>query len=245
MPKPVFELITHKGVPRIKVYFEFNSEWNKRIKQVPDARWSKILKSWHIPDTEENRKKCGLPFATSTPSIKAVVIQKPKPAIQNTKPAIQSSKDALLNAGVGIKEAMNKFLQTLELKAYSPSTIRTYRNEFAQLLQTIKNYAVDSLTAEEIKRYLQYCMYKGCSENTIHSRMNAIKFYFEEVLKREKMFFEIPRPKRPLQLPKVMSKEEIAKVINAIDNLKHKTMIMLAYGWFKGKRSNRTAHHRR
>ena len=60
--------------------------------------------------------------------------------------------------------------------------------------------------------------------------MNALKFYYVQVLHKEKMFFDIPRPKKPMQLPKVLSKEEIAAIIRAIKNTKHKTMIMLAYG---------------
>ncbi|MDQ3843488.1 MAG: hypothetical protein M3342_05675 [Bacteroidota bacterium] len=43
---------------------------------------------------------------------------------------------------------------------------------------------------------------QGISENTAHSRLNALKFYFEQVLGREKFFWEIPRPKKELQLPK-------------------------------------------
>ena len=60
--------------------------------------------------------------------------------------------------------------------------------------------------------------------------MNALKFYYEQVLRRDKFFWEIPRPKKPLLLPKTISKEQVADLINAIDNLKHKTIIMLAYG---------------
>ena len=39
----------------------------------------------------------------------------------------------------------------------------------------------------------------------------------------------IPRPKKSYQLPKVLSKEEIAALLKAIENVKHKTMIMLGY----------------
>lgn len=46
----------------------------------------------------------------------------------------------------------------------------------------------------------------------------------------EKMFFNLPRPKKPFQLPKVLNKEEVAALIRAITNVKHKTMIMLGYG---------------
>src|ERR1044071_3086538 len=65
MPNPAFEIITHRGKSRIKVMFETNVSWNLRMMHVPGAKWSKMLKSWHIPDTPENRKRCGLPGGES------------------------------------------------------------------------------------------------------------------------------------------------------------------------------------
>src|SRR6185312_16854390 len=87
-----------------------------------------------------------------------------------------------------------------------------------------------SFSVSRLKDYFEYCYTKlHLSENTLHSRINALKFYYEQVLGREKFFWEIPRPKKPLLLPKVISKEQIASLINAIENTKHKTIIMLAY----------------
>lgn len=128
-------------------------------------------------------------------------------------------------------EALENFVQQLKLKTYSPSTIRTYRNEFMQLLQLLKNKPVNDLTPKDLKRYLVYCYEKlGLTENTLHSRINAIKFYYEQVLKRDKFFWEIPRPKKPQQLPGVLNKEDVALIINAVDHLKQKTILMLTYG---------------
>lgn len=56
-----------------------------------------------------------------------------------------------------------------------------------------------------------------------------MKFYFEQVLKREKFFWEIPRPKKQLQLPRFFNQDEITAIIQSAGNLKHKTMLMLAY----------------
>ena len=70
---------------------------------------------------------------------------------------------------------------------------------------------------------------QGINENTAHSRLNALKFYFEQVLRREKFFWEIPRPKKENQLPRVFSQDEIAAIINSVTNRKHKVMLMLAY----------------
>jgi len=61
--------------------------------------------------------------------------------------------------------------------------------------------------------------------------MNAIKFYFEQVLHREKFFFEeIPRPKKMSSLPKILSKNDIVKIFSKVDNPKHLLMLKLCYG---------------
>jgi len=120
--------------------------------------------------------------------------------------------------------------QHLLLKAYSPSTIKTYLNEMGQLLQILGNLPADELKPEQLKRYLVYCYEKlGLKENTLHSRINALKFYYEQVLGREKFFWEIPRPKKPLLLPKVLSEDELGNLFNALGNIKHKAMLFTAY----------------
>jgi site-specific recombinase XerD len=59
--------------------------------------------------------------------------------------------------------------------------------------------------------------------------MNALKFYYEKVLYREKFFWEIPRPKKPFILPKVMSEAELSRLFNAAGYLKHKAILFTAY----------------
>jgi site-specific recombinase XerD len=127
-------------------------------------------------------------------------------------------------------EALRRFTEQLKLKAYSASTIKTYRNEFLQLLCLLRNKKVSELTTDDLRRYFVYCFEKrNLSENTLHSRINAIKFYFEQVLKREKFFWEIPRPQKPSQLPKLLNEEEIQKLFNALPNKKHKAILFTAY----------------
>lgn len=128
------------------------------------------------------------------------------------------------------KPALHRLVETLQLKAYSPKTITTYQNEFAQLLYILKNHNVDELSNERIRDYFLYCTNKlELSENTIHSRINAVKFYFEQVLKRERFFVDIPRPKKPMQLPNVLAISQVVALFAQLENLKHKTMLYLAY----------------
>jgi site-specific recombinase XerD len=212
MSKIKYQLIEYRGKSRILVQFAHNTAWNQRIKQVADARWSSSLKGWHIPDNEENRKKCGIAPAT------ALSVQQQK---------VQASS---IRLSANNKEQLLLYLEQLALKKYSKSTLQTYRNEFMQLLQLLKDIHVQDLTPEHLKRYMLYCVVKlQLSENTLHSRLNALKFYFEQVLKKEKFFFDIPRSKKQLQLPKVLNETEIGRLFKAITNLKHKAIVFTAY----------------
>ena len=127
--------------------------------------------------------------------------------------------------------AIVEMVNLLKLKGYSDSTIRTYKNEFAQFLIALKSYSVDNCDAEKLRSYMLYCYkYLRLTENTLHSRLNALKFYFEQVLHREKFFVDIPRPKKHLKLPKTISPYNIKKLLNATTNLKHNTILKLCYG---------------
>ena len=67
------------------------------------------------------------------------------------------------------------------------------------------------------------------SPGTLNSRLNAIKYYFERVLHREKFFVDLPRAKKPLRLPNVLAETEMAALFNALKNKKHKAILFTAY----------------
>jgi site-specific recombinase XerD len=56
-----------------------------------------------------------------------------------------------------------------------------------------------------------------------------VKFYYEQVLRRDKFFWEIPRPKKPFILPKLLNETELRNLFNAINNKKHKAILFTAY----------------
>lgn len=68
------------------------------------------------------------------------------------------------------------------------------------------------------------------AERKMNGKINAIKFFFEQVLHRPKMFFDIPRPKKPTTLPKLLSRTEVKKIVRVTINLKHNIAIQLYYG---------------
>jgi integrase/recombinase XerD len=126
--------------------------------------------------------------------------------------------------------ALHAFKNTLILKAYSPNTVKTYTTEFHVLLRVLSNMPAHQLSSDQVKLYVLWLITKkGYGEAQTHSAINAIKFYYEQVLHRSQMLFQLPRPKKAEQLPKVHDGSIIEKMLRSTSNTKHKTMLMLAY----------------
>ena len=81
----------------------------------------------------------------------------------------------------------------------------------------------------EIRAYLQKLIHQGKSNSYINLTINSIKFYYETVLGMPNRFYEIERPRKKKQLPKLLSKEEIIKMLQHTTNIKHRFIISLLY----------------
>jgi integrase/recombinase XerD len=97
----------------------------------------------------------------------------------------------------------------LVIKGYSLNTQRVYLSEFTKFLNIIKKHNVDSFDVEKLKSYMLYCIEKlELKENTLHSHLNALKFYYDQILGRESFKYELPRPKKQSILPKVIDTDD-------------------------------------
>lgn len=201
-----FEIGTHHGKNIIWVKFPYKKESIELLKKYSKPKWSQSQKSWYVADSKNYRKLWGLDISVV-------------------------GKETITKIAPENYQQFQKFINQLKLKAYSENTIRTYSVEFAQLLYVLKSHPVESMTEERLKSYFLYCIEKlNISENHLQSRINAIKFYFEQVLHRQKMFIDIPRPKKPLLLPKALNTAEISKIIAATENSKHQLILKMCYG---------------
>ncbi len=253
METVILKPLYHRGQQCIGIYFPQNGFIQKCIQKDAAAKWSRTHKCWQVPFSQKNyeqlagtlagkavletgalkefllKKEKEKPVLSSGVQNKIIEKQEAKKSIAvNQKPERQSNLPHTLSKENRL--AMEFFHRELALKAYSQSTIKTYTNEFIQFLNLIKDKPAKDFSVSRLKDYFQYCYVTlKLSENTLHSRINSLKFYYEQVLKREKFFWDIPRPKKHHQLPKVLSENEIGRMFNAISNIKHKAILFTAY----------------
>jgi integrase/recombinase XerD len=242
------EKVRHRESDWWAIFFPPGELLNSKVRALEGRRWSAALKVWLVPSERFSESALRQSLGGETTKLPPFEVKKaPVPEIEPErkpepvfeKPAEEKSKPERRvqtgNKGTWVLSKENQrakelYHRELVLKGYSPNTILTYENEFQQFLATLRHTPAESLPSERVKDYLFYCLTKlKLSEATIHSRMNALKFYYEQVLHRERFFFDIPRPKKRIQLPKVISEEKILMGIEKLKNQKHRVLIMAAY----------------
>ena len=123
------------------------------------------------------------------------------------------------------------YLELLERKRYSPSTIKTYRAYFSDFMEYHKGRNIDRLKVADINKYILYLVNeKKISVSQQNMRINAIKFYYEQVKGGQRQYYGgITRAKEYKSLPEVLSRNEVARILACLSNRKHRCMISLIY----------------
>ena len=80
---------------------------------------------------------------------------------------------------------------------------------------------------------MQYLLYLsktlGCSRVKCKMAAQSISFFFRHVLKQSYVIPTVIYPRKSTKLPPVMSATEIKALIDGVNNIKHRTIIMLLY----------------
>jgi len=136
----------------------------------------------------------------------------------------------------------------LKLRGFSERTIETYlwqNRRFIDWLKTRKDVkegfqatlsddssgvGFQNVTERDIKAYIAFLMGdKKMKPSSVNLAISALKFLYEEIMKKD-IFKDIKKPKQEKKLPVVLTKDEVKRLLGAIDNLKHKLLVEFMYG---------------
>jgi len=88
----------------------------------------------------------------------------------------------------------------------------------------------DTATAEDLRRFQLHLVKAGVSAITLNATLTAVKFLFQITLDRPQVVAKIRQVRVEQKLPVVLSREEVARLIQSAANLKHQTALSVAYG---------------
>ena len=202
-----------EGRERFKLYFPYDKEIIELIRTIPGARWASGERCWHVSPLAGPVEKLNKRFDGVLIFVEAQI-------------AFPDDRMQKRYAGIIPEE----FTKTLTLKNYSHNTIRTYKAMLAGFLEFYSGKDPMHITEEEIREYLLFLIQeKDVSLSYQNQAINAIKFYYEQVLGRPVRTYYIQRPKKGRNLPSVLSENEVQLILNSTDNLKHKAILSLIY----------------
>jgi site-specific recombinase XerD len=214
--------VTHRNKTVVCFLFNYNQVIITHLKRNTTAKWSQSKKLWYI-DIEQFCLRDTLKLFKNVAEVKYT--------------QFNSGNDKKVDASIVRKKSQrvigiipDGFLEKLEQKRYSPNTIKIYSSYIKDFAAYFSSQELKKLTKEEINAYiLKLIREKNISGSQQNQRINAIKFYYEHVLGMERTFYEIDRPRKVRTLPKIISEEEVIRILKASTNIKHKAILATIY----------------
>jgi integrase/recombinase XerD len=120
--------------------------------------------------------------------------------------------------------------QEMRLRNYSSKTIKAYKSCIRSYARHIDPRHPREAIDADIRNYLLHLLTeKKSPASTVNQVFNALRFLYVDLYKRPIIIGSLPRPQRERKLPDVLNESEIKSLFQSVDNLKHRTMLMLAY----------------
>lgn len=238
------EHLIHKAQRCIALRFPYDKALIEGAK-LAGARWSSTHRCWWTPNSPDQLTAIfaafkGMAWVDMDGLRKQQTSLTPDGLAPRVRPAGQpegklvqqrrsTKKDPAEMTRVQL-DALNLMRRKLEVARYSTSTVATYLNTTKQLFLHYPQKHPNDIRTEDIEAYQHHLAgARKVSNSHLNQVVNAVRYYYKDVLGDAKRVTFIERPLRERKLPKVLSEDEVARILRAPDNLKHRCMLMLIY----------------
>lgn len=122
-----------------------------------------------------------------------------------------------------------RMLDDMRMRKLSPKTQASY-------IRVVKRFAgflgrsPDTASAEDLRCYQLHLVDHGISSISLNATITGLKFLFATTLDHPEVLAKMHPVHEPRKLPVVLSRDEVARLLAAADNLKHQTALAVAYG---------------
>jgi len=236
----VFKKIFHRDQDCLGLFFEYDAALISEVKKIPCIKFSKTHTCWYVsysPDvlneSMEALRGHALLDCSALDTLPMTIEPEAELAVPVVVPARSVYEKVNRKTGEPGSEhakALRMMEQKLTLRGYSENTMRTYLQHFKEfLLFYAPSHPID-IEETEIRNYILYLIeQRKLSKSTQNQAINSIKFFYEKVMMQDRKVYYLERPMKEKRLPEVLSQEEVFRVFEALDNIKHKAMLMLIY----------------
>jgi site-specific recombinase XerD len=136
--------------------------------------------------------------------------------------------DDLLPA-TAISPLRQRLIDDMILRRFSGATQRNYIRDVRRFA-TFLGRRPDTATADDLRRFQVEQREAGVPVPTMNSIVSALRFLFTQTLDRPDLARRLVRLAHPRTLPVVLSRDEVARLLDATTCLKHQAALSVAYG---------------
>jgi site-specific recombinase XerD len=123
-----------------------------------------------------------------------------------------------------------RMIEDMRMRDYSEHTISAYVSAVYRLAAFYRR-SPDRLGREEIRAFLVDLVEEQRVAWSYYKQvLAALRYFYRYVLRRGEVVEDVRGPRVQKKLPIVLSPQEVAQFFQAIPSLKHRTILMLAYG---------------
>ncbi len=127
-----------------------------------------------------------------------------------------------------MQDYLLQLTRELQQRNYSPRTVEIYSNCFKFFLKWI-NGDISKISREKVLDFILHLQKQGKASKTVNLYKEVIKFFCSQILKVS-FDIHIKLSKEPKKLPIILSRIELDRMFSAPQNIKHKLLLMIAYG---------------
>ncbi|OAG75403.1 phage DNA recombinase XerD [Acetobacter malorum] len=134
----------------------------------------------------------------------------------------------LISVGA-ISPLRQRLIDDMTMRGFSRETQRNYIRDVGRFA-THLGRSPHTATAEEVRQFQIEQHEAGLPIPTMNSIVSALRFFFTYTLDRPDLARKLVRTRHPRNLPVVLSRDEVARLLNATTCLKHQVALSVAYG---------------
>ncbi len=122
-----------------------------------------------------------------------------------------------------------RMIEDMALRKLAPQTQSHYLRAVIKFTRFLGR-APDTATPEDLRRYQLHLVETGTSSIMLNATITALRFFFAVTLDRPDALEKMSPVREPRKLPVVLSREEVARLIEAASTPKYQAILSLAYG---------------
>ena len=141
----------------------------------------------------------------------------------------------------------NKSVSPLRGRMIDDMTMRKLNAKTqAAYIRAVKNFtrffgrSPDLAEPEDLRSYQLHMVDQGVSSGKLNATITGLKFFFGVTLDRPSALKKMSPVRREQKLPRVLSVDQVARLLQAASNLKHRAALSIAYG--AGLRASEVTH---